>query len=316
MDFMYVFVSILNLLMEFCRGMNIIGSERNYSHKKVKTVYNNVKWYAGMNKKKYKVLLPDIDNGIEQDEEWLIVDNGDVQKKILFHDYSEIYRIPGLYEDVFHRQLKCRSPWMVCSLLTETLLENGPDPEDLRVLDFGAGNGLAGEEIRKRGANFVVGIDVIEEAREAAQRDRPGCYNDYHVIDMSSIDAALYSELKNYNFNALITVGSLGFGDIPPLAFINSFNLVEDGGWVVFNIKERFLSEDDDTGYSDIMDVLNTEYLDVKKKKKYCHRLSVSGEELYYIAIVGQKKKDVDVESFKNRFRDILLSIDQIKKVG
>ncbi len=51
-------------------------------------------------------------------------------------------------------------------------------------------------------------------------------------------------------------------------------------------------------------------------KKKYCHRLPVSGEELYYVAIVGQKKKSVDVEYFQNRFRNILLPIEKIQRVG
>jgi len=35
--------------------------------------------------------------------------------------------------------------------------------------------------------------------------------------------------------------------------------------------------------------------LTIECKKRYCHRLSVSGKELYYIAIIGRKIADVNL---------------------
>jgi hypothetical protein len=62
---------------------------------------------------------------------------------------------------------------------------------------------------------------------------------------------------------------------------------------VAFNIKDRFLSHDDDTGYRDTMDLMMGESLEVLANSRYRHRYSLSGEPLYYHAIVGRKIKDV-----------------------
>lgn len=242
----------------------------------------------------YRAIIPEGNNNLDQDEEFLIVDYGDNKIKIRFHNYAEIYNIPGLYEDVFYRQLKCCSPGVVCSLLADTMRGNGGEMESLRVLDFGAGNGIAGEEIKKLGAGFVVGVDIIPEARDAAERDRPGIYDYYYAMDMAKMRYEYFKELNGFNFNTLITVGSLGFGDIPPAAFINAFNLIEDNGWIVFNIKDKFISDDDSSGYKNILDILSERYFSVLNKKRYCHRLSIAGEELYYVAIAGRKLRNVN----------------------
>jgi hypothetical protein len=36
----------------------------------------------------------------------------------------------------------------------------------------------------------------------------------------------------------MTSVAALGFGDIPPEVFESAFELVEDGGWAAFTIKE------------------------------------------------------------------------------
>ena len=47
---------------------------------------------------------------ISQDEEWLEVRTRGHLKRIRFHDYGELYKIPGLYEKLFYERLKCCSP--------------------------------------------------------------------------------------------------------------------------------------------------------------------------------------------------------------
>ena len=59
----------------------------------------------------------------------------------------------------------------------------------LRVLDVGAGNGMVGEELDRMGARHIVGVDIIPEAKEAAERDRPGVYDDYFVVDLTDVPA-------------------------------------------------------------------------------------------------------------------------------
>jgi len=168
-------------------------------------------------------------------------------------------------------------------------MATGQDP--LRVLDFGAGNGIVGECLREAvDTEAIVGIDIIEEAKKAVKRDRPEIYDDYYVMDLSQPESHDEEKLNNWNFNALVTVAALGFGDIPTQAFINAFNLVDNNSWVVFNIKDRFFSEDDETGYNEILQDMIGNNLNVYKKHHYCHRLSMAGEPLYYYAVVGRKE--------------------------
>ena len=237
-------------------------------------------------------MVPKFDHQLNQNEEWIIVKSGNGQEKIRLHDYGDIFKLPGLYEQLFCQRLRCNSPMVICDLLEEAR----GNIADCRMLDFGAGNGIVGEEIMKRRGNLIVGVDIINEAKEATQRDRAGIYKDYYVMDMNKLGDKNAEKLRQYRFNVLISVAALGFGDIPPKAFLNAFNLIQNAGWVAFNIKDRFLSNDDDTGYKDIITALNENNLTILRKKRYCHRLSLSGEKLYYIAIVGKKIKSVNLD--------------------
>jgi SAM-dependent methyltransferase len=234
------------------------------------------------------------DDFLDQDHEWCRVTVGGKTRDIRFHDYDEIYSIPGLYEFLFYERLRCCSPEVVRSLLEEELDAEGVDPAALRVLDLGAGNGMVGEELADLGVSSIVGIDLLPEAAAAAERDRPGIYDAYHVCDLTALTADRRRELAARDFNSLVTVAALGFGDIPPLAFAEAFNLVADGGWIAFNIKEHFLDDGDPTGFSRLIGrLLERGIVEQRAEKVYCHRLATNGEELNYVAIVGIKRSDV-----------------------
>jgi len=96
-------------------------------------------------------------------------------------------RRPGLYEQVFYRELAMSSSHRVVGWLLEALSQVGRQPADERVVDLGAGNGLGGEELRRVGVRRIVGIDLEPEARRAAHRDRLGVYDDYLVSDLASM---------------------------------------------------------------------------------------------------------------------------------
>ncbi|GGD17212.1 class I SAM-dependent DNA methyltransferase [Aquisalinus flavus] len=222
-----------------------------------------------------------------------LVEN-DKRHQLRFHDYDELYKRPGLYEQVFYERLQCNSPVKVAEILEDTLTANAEDMFGLRVLDLGAGNGIMGEELKKHGVSRLVGADIIPEARDAAWRDRPSVYDDYVVADFSDLTGAQREELESWRFNALTVVAALGFADIPVEAFVPAMNLVEDRGWVAFNIKETFLQESDDSGFSSfIRKLIFSEYLEVHHLERYRHRLSMEGEPLYYYAMVARKMKDV-----------------------
>ena len=93
------------------------------------------------------------------------------------------------------------------------------------------------------GVKFIVGADIIEAAAEATERDRPGVYADYRVVDMTRLNQSDRKGFEGYEFNCLTCVAALGFGDIPTEAFANAFNLIEPDGWIAFNIKSSFLDQ-------------------------------------------------------------------------
>ena len=243
----------------------------------------------------FEIQFPQRDAGeVEQDEEWCEVRLAGQRRRIRFHDYAEIYAWRGLYEQLFYDELECCSPRVVCDLLAEQLETDDVDASELRVLDVGAGNGMVGEQLRDMGAGSVVGADILEAAAEATERDRPETYEDYLVLDLTDIPNAVQAALETRRFNCMTTVAALGFGDIPPDAFAAAYGLVEPGGHIAFTIKEDFMSDEDDSGFSGLIRrALADGTLVLERDRRYRHRLSVTGEPLHYVAMVAGKRRDL-----------------------
>lgn len=246
----------------------------------------------------FSVDFPEGEPGsLAQDVEWCWVSQNGGRRKIRFHDYDEIYAIPGLYEHLFHDRLHCTSPQTVVTLLAEQVAQTEQPFSDLAVLDLGAGNGLVAEELAARDARRVIGVDILPAAAEAAHRDRPGVYSDYVVADLTQIPRATHTQLRGAELNCLTTVAALGFGDIPPLAFATAFNLITTPGWVAFNLKTDFLAETDTTGFSQLLQqIVDARILRIVGRREYRHRLSVLGEPLHYVAFAGLKQADIPLD--------------------
>ena len=250
---------------------------------------------------RYELTLPRIGTTLEQNEEWLWVsDNGVKKRRLRLHDYATIYDMPGLYERLFCDMLKSRSWEVIPNMLSYEINKSSKEGDSLRVLDFGAGNGMVGEALLSQtDCELMIGVDILPAAKKATERDRPGVYDEYHVIDMSQIEPATRKELAEYSFNCLVTVAALGFRDITTGAFMEAFNLIRNQGWIAFNIKDKFLTNQDDTGFARLIRrMLNDDILDTRFEQKYRHRFSLDGKELYYNAIVGKKKRDIRFDDF------------------
>ena len=240
----------------------------------------------------YALRFPQRERGdVTQDTECAEVEIDGTWRTIRFHDYADIYSLPGLYEQLFYEELECCSPEVVVGLLGE----HAENPSALRVLDVGAGNGMVGERLRALGAATVVGADILPEAAMAAERDRPGVYDDYLVADLTQLSTDEEARLAEGDFNAMTTVAALGFGDIPCDAFAVAFNHVRDGGLIGMTIKEDFLAEGDFAGFIRRLDESGA--MRITERRRYRHRLSVTGEELFYIAVVAEKCRDLPVRS-------------------
>lgn len=237
---------------------------------------------------------PESAENLPQDEvAFHVLEDGE-RVRLRFHDYARIYERPGLYEQLFYERLKCTSPAKVGDILRKTVEANGQDSTSLRVLDLGAGNGMMGEELKRRGVSRLVGVDIIPEAREACLRDRPGLYDEYYVADFTDLDDETREEIDEWNFDCLTSVAALGFGDIPQRAFTQALEFVREGGWMAFNIKETFLAESDTTGFSKLVRALMfCDAIEVHHIERYWHRLSMEGRPLKYFALVLRKRSEL-----------------------
>ena len=220
---------------------------------------------------------------------FFLTENGE-ERRIKFHDYDAIYARPGLYEQLFYDRLRCASPGVVADRLTTAIQNAGQSIETQRVLDLGAGNGIVADELSDRGVSRLVGLDIIPEARSAAQRDRPGGYDEYFIADMTDLDADTRDNLADWRFSALTCVAALGFDDIPAAAFLEAVDMVADDGWLAFNIKTGFLGTSETSGFATLVKaMIHNELVDLHLMERYRHRLSIDGEWLEYFVLVARK---------------------------
>ncbi len=244
--------------------------------------------------KRHRIQFPkDELTNVNQDEAYFYLQGSGGDRKIRFHDYDEIYQIQGLYEQIFYDRLKCTSPTKVATILESAVKQSQDSFSELRVLDLGAGNGMVGEELKNHGVSRLVGVDIISEAYEATIRDRPGVYDAYYVEDFTQLGPERRNELIAWQFDCMVTVAALGFGDIPTKAFVEAFNLIKNGGWVAFNIKDTFFDMSDESGFSTmIRELIFAKHIDIYCIERYRHRLSIEGKPLFYFAIAGRKNSD------------------------
>jgi hypothetical protein len=241
-----------------------------------------------------EIRFPEAESDLDQDAEWFEVRLGGEWKRYRIHDYDQVYMIPGLYECVVYRALKCNSPLRVTQLLAEALQDEEVSPKTLRVLDFGAGNGMEGPELQNLGIDHVVGADIIPEAKVSTERDRPWAYADYVVADFTDLSAADEQRLRGHRLNAMTVVAALGFGDIPAKAFAKAIDVLEAPAWIAFNIKEDFVQDRDDSGFAAMLRELSREgVLRQHAYRRYRHRYSSGGKPLYYGALVMTKQGEI-----------------------
>ncbi|MBE0614233.1 MAG: class I SAM-dependent methyltransferase [Burkholderiales bacterium] len=257
---------------------------------------NQPRYNISLNQARYNISFPAPEpQPLGQDEAYFFLKENGKDIKLRFHDYGDLYNRPGLYEQLFYDRLKCVSPQKVAGILDKVLSANRAEMSELRVLDLGAGNGMVGEILH---VARVIGVDISKEAFLACERDRPGAYDAYYVADFCNMDPAIEQELRDWQIDCLTCVAALGFGDIPTKAFATAFNLVKPGGWVAFNIKDTFLQESDDSGFSSLTKfLLTSDTLEIHHLERYRHRISIEGQPLFYYALVGKKETDISPET-------------------
>jgi hypothetical protein len=229
--------------------------------------------------------------GAGQDQETFVVRRpGEPDERIRLHDYDRVFAVPGLYEEVLQHQLECASPAVIVSRLRDAVLAAGLAPDGVRVLDVGAGNGVIGEELRDAGLHVPVAVDALVEARDAAERDRPGLYAEY-VIDDGTPQAldGIGAAVRRHELNALTCAAALGPDHIPIERLIDVWGRMPAGAFIALTAPSDLV--DDWGGAQQALNAVSTDDAPttVVHAERFRHRLLMDGSSVDYDVLVGRK---------------------------
>ena len=248
----------------------------------------------------YQIRFPEESSDFRNEEYFFVTQNGK-ESKYTLQQYGEVFNVPLLYEAVTSL-LKYQSPETVAMQLITQLIKAKTDIASLVVLDIAAGTGLIGKHLASLGVKSIVGVDIIAEAAQAAQRDYPNVYEKYYVEDLTKISPIAQAELTNRAFNCLVCCSSLSC-HFPIQGFINSFNLIENDGWVAFNVNTYIIENHDNTDsfeYKKAAEfgqlyhhMIKERILEVINKHYYLHRLLMNGKPLEYVTVTARKRSNI-----------------------
>lgn len=248
----------------------------------------------------HQIRFPETSSDLRNQEYFFVTNNGQ-ESKYSLQQYEEVFSVPGLYEAVTTK-LKYQSPETIAMQLITQVIKAKSEIDSLVVLDIAAGTGFAGKELASLGVKSIVGVDIIPEAAKAAQRDYPGVYEKYYVEDLTAITPTAQKELASRGINCLVCCSSLSC-HFPIQGFINSFNLIEDDGWVAFNVNTYIIEDIDNTDSFEYKkaaefgqlyhQMVKAGILEVTSKHYYLHRLLTNGKALDYVAITARKRGNI-----------------------
>jgi hypothetical protein len=204
------------------------------------------------------------------------------------HDYTRIYAVPGLYEYVVQEQLQCRSPQVAAEGLLRAVASAKLEAASMTVLDVGAGTGLVGDLLLADGVKRVVGVDALPAARTACMRDRPGVYGTYLIGDLAAGDSELFTSLREQGVGGLVSAGAFGGTHAPPAAFVNALAILPAGAPIALTIDERWMDASDPGGFGcEVQRLVDQGDLKVVERTRFKHRITTTGEPIFYELIVG-----------------------------
>ncbi len=143
-------------------------------------------------------------------------------------DKDELQRRYDIWAEEYDGDLERDFDWHGPSLASDYL--DKYVPHSALVMDAGAGTGLVGVELRKRGFDNVVGLDMSIGMLEEA--NKKGVYR--------KLDQMVLGERLNYpdgEFDAVISVGVLTLGHAPVHSLDEMIRITRRGGYIVFSLR-------------------------------------------------------------------------------
>lgn len=240
--------------------------------------------------KLYDVRFEEAESNRQSDEYFLADVNGET-RRFNIHDYDTLYAVPWLYDIALYHNLACRTPTEMAAAIDKTWRENGVDRGSLRVLELGAGSGAFGHELKYRlGVTHLEAIDISPQAAAAAERDRTGLYETYHVDDLTALSKPTRELFAATAFNVVAMASATGWGNhIPVAGFEASFDILEPGGWYIFHVKPNDPDPECIELCAWVDDKVATGQLNQKYRASHYHRQSSNGGDIYYDVVIGVK---------------------------
>jgi hypothetical protein len=217
-------------------------------------------------------------------------------EELHLHDYARLYSLPGAYEEIVHERLGCRSPRRMASLLAAAADGIGRERAEVRVLDLAAGNGVSGEALAAEGLVPVLGTDLVQAARAAALRDRPGLYESYLTLDLMALSDSERATIRALRANAISCVAPVGDGpeQLPPRALLAAAALLQRDALVAY-MHDFTLGGPDAVTAELWVDGLG-EGLKAREleRRRYLHRYTVNGEPYEMDGVVWRLTRRVE----------------------
>lgn len=107
---------------------------------------------------------------------------------------------------------------------------------EVRVMDMGAGTGLLGVELKKKGYTNVDALDLTPKMLDVAKEK--GCYTKFicaHITEERT------PGLEDGEYDAIISSGvvTAAYGHIHAPAFYEMMRVIRDGGVIYFNVRTK-----------------------------------------------------------------------------
>jgi hypothetical protein len=215
-------------------------------------------------------------------------------EELRLHDYERLYALPGVYEQIVHERLRCRSPQVFATMLGAAVDRVGWARGDVRVIDVAAGNGMSGEALVAEQLRPVLGTDIVPAARAAALRDRPDVYEAYWILDLQELSVEQRDAVFQLRANALNCVAPVGDqpNQLPAKALVAASGLLTPDAVVAYLHDPASGVPDPVTHELWTAELGASVTADVLERRRYVHRLTVNGSPYEADAVVWRVRRD------------------------